>query len=155
MTYYLFTLLHVLATIVWVGGMFFAHQCLRPAAMATLEPPQRLALWRAVFGRFFPWVWACVIALVLSGQAIVVNMGGMGAVPVQIHVMAGIGYLMAIIFAFIFFVPYAALKKAVAAQDWPSGGAALNRIRVLVGTNLTLGLLNVVIIFMLPSLLHA
>ena len=148
-------LLHILATVVWVGGMFFAHQCLRPAAMATLDPPQRLALWRAVFGRFFPWVWACVIALVLTGQAMVVNMGGMGAVPVQIHVMVGIGYLMAAIFAFIFFVPYAALKKAVAAQDWPAGGAALNRIRVLVGTNLTLGLINVAAIFLLPSLLHA
>ena len=149
MTFYLLTLVHVLATIVWVGGMFFAHQCLRPAAMATLEPPQRLALWRAVFGRFFPWVWGCVIALVLTGQAIVVNMGGMGAVPVQIHVMAGIGYLMAAIYAFIFFVPYATLKKGVAAQDWPTAGAALNRIRVLVGTNLTLGLINVAAIFLL------
>lgn len=155
MTFYLLTLVHVLATIVWVGGMFFAHQCLRPAALATLEPPQRLALWRAVFGRFFPWVWACVIALVLTGQAMVVNMGGMGAVPVQIHVMAGIGYLMALIFAFIFFVPYAALKKGVAAQDWPAAGAALNRIRLLVGTNLTLGLINVAAVFLLPSLLHA
>lgn len=156
MTFYLLTLVHLLATIVWVGGMFFAHQCLRPAVLATLEqPPQRLALWRAVFGRFFPWVWACVIALVLTGQAMVVNMGGMGAVPVQIHVMAGIGYLMAAIFAFIFFVPYATLKKAVAAQDWPAGGAALNRIRVLVGTNLALGIINVAAIFLLPSLLHA
>jgi len=156
MTLYLLTLIHLLATIVWVGGMFFAHQCLRPAVLATLEqPPLRLALWRAVFGRFFPWVWACVIALALTGQAIVLNMGGFGAVPVQIHVMAGIGYLMAAIYAYIFFVPYAALKRHVAAQEWPAAGAALNRIRVLVGTNLTLGLVNVAAIFLLPSLLRA
>lgn len=155
MTFYLLTLVHVLATIVWVGGMFFAHQCLRPAALATLEPPQRLPLWNAVFSRFFPWVWACVIALLLTGQAIVLNMGGMGAVPVQIHVMAGIGYLMAIIFAFIYFAPYAALKKGVAARDWPAAGAALNRIRVLVGTNLALGLINVALIFLLPGLPQA
>jgi len=156
MTYYLLTLVHLLATIVWVGGMFFAHQCLRPAVLATLDqPPQRLALWNAVFARFFPWVWACVLTLIVTGQAIVLNMGGMGAVPVQIHVMAGIGYLMAIIFAFIFFVPYAALKKAVAAQDWPAGGKALNRIRVLVGTNLVLGLINVAVIFLMPGLLRA
>jgi uncharacterized membrane protein len=62
---------------------------------------------------------------------------------------------MAIIFAFIFFVPYAALKKAVAAQDWPAGGKALNRIRVLVGTNLVLGLINVAVIFLMPGLLRA
>jgi len=55
MSQHLLTLLHVLASVIWVGGMFFAHQCLRPAAIATLDPPQRLALWRAVFGRFFPW----------------------------------------------------------------------------------------------------
>ncbi|NTV95532.1 MAG: hypothetical protein HGA75_08965, partial [Thiobacillus sp.] len=41
---------HVLATVVWVGGMFFAHQCLRPVVLAQLEPPQRLRLWDGVFG---------------------------------------------------------------------------------------------------------
>ncbi len=153
MTFYLLTLVHVLASIVWIGGMFFAHQCLRPAVLATLEqPPQRLALWNAVFARFFPWVWASVIALLLTGQVLILNMGGMGGVPVQIHVMAGIGYLMAAIYAFIFFVPYAALKKGVAAGDWPAAGAALNRIRVLVGTNLVLGILNVAVIFIAPTL---
>jgi uncharacterized membrane protein len=76
----------------------------------------------------------------------------MAAVPVQIHVMATIGYVMAAIFAFIFFVPFAAMKKAVAAQDWPAAGEALNRIRVLVGTNLALGLANVAVIFLMPVL---
>lgn len=153
MTFYILTLVHVLASIVWIGGMFFAHQCLRPAVLATLEqPPQRLALWNAVFARFFPWVWASVIALLLTGQVLILNMGGMGGVPVQIHVMAGIGYLMAAIYAFIFFVPYAALKKGVAAGNWPAAGAALNRIRVLVGTNLVLGILNVCLIFLMPAL---
>ena len=47
--------LHILAAIVWIGGMFFAVLVLRPAA-GPLEPPDRLALWRRVFARFFPWV---------------------------------------------------------------------------------------------------
>lgn len=149
----LLNLLHVLATVVWVGGMFFAHQCLRPVALAQLEPPQRLRLWSAVFGRFFPWVWLCVALLVGSGQVMVVGMGGMAAVPVHIHVMVGIGYLMSAIFAFIYFKPYARLRKAVAAGDWPEGGKALNLIRRLVGTNLTLGLLNVILVFLLPALM--
>jgi len=143
-------LLHILATVVWVGGMFFAHNCLRPVVLAQLEPPQRLKLWNGVFGRFFPWVWASIALLVGSGQAIVIGMGGMAAVPVHIHVMVGIGYLMSLIFAFIFFAPYARLKKAVAAQDWPAGGQALNLIRKLVMTNLVLGLSNVVLVFVLP-----
>jgi uncharacterized membrane protein len=59
----------------------------------------------------------------------------------------------AAIFAYIYFVPYAALKKAVAAQDWPAGGAAQDRIRKLVVTNLTLGLANIALIFLLPALI--
>lgn len=150
MTMKLLSLLHVLASVVWVGGMFFAHQCLRPVAMAQLEPPQRLALWRGVFGRFFPWVWAAIILLILSGQGIIRAIGGMAVVPLHVHVMVGIGYLMAAIFAYIFFVPYRALKQHVDARIWPEAGAALNRIRILVGTNLTLGLLNIALVFLLP-----
>lgn len=152
MTFYLLTLIHLIATIIWVGGMFFAHMALRPAALATLEGPQRLKLWRAVFGRFFPWVWGCVILIVLTGQVLIVTLGGMATVPLQIHVMAAIGYVMAAIFVFIYFVPYATLSRAVAAEDWPAAGAALNRIRELVGTNLILGLLIVVLIFLMPAL---
>lgn len=146
----LLLLVHVLATVVWVGGMFFAHQCLRPVALAQLEPPQRLRLWHGVFGRFFPWVWGAVLLLILSGQILVLAMGGMAAVPVHVHVMAGIGYLMAAIYFVIYFLPYAALRRAVAAEDWPAAGVALNRIRQLVGTNLVLGLANVVLVFVLP-----
>ena len=152
MSQHLLTLLHVLASVVWVGGMFFAHQCLRPAAIATLDPPQRLALWRAVFGRFFPWVWAAVIVLILSGQAMILQLGGMAAVPLHVHVMLGIGYVMAAIYAYLYFLPFAAMKRSVAAGDWPAAGAALNRIRMLVGTNLTLGLINIAVVFVLPGL---
>ena len=35
-------LLHLSGVIVWVGGMFFAHFCLRPVAALQLPPPQRL-----------------------------------------------------------------------------------------------------------------
>ena len=33
---------HVLAALVWVGGMFFAWMILRPAAVAKLQAPERL-----------------------------------------------------------------------------------------------------------------
>lgn len=45
MTPFAFTYaLHVLAALVWVGGMFFAWMVLRPAAVAALEAPARLKL---------------------------------------------------------------------------------------------------------------
>ena len=54
--------LHILAAIVWIGGMFFAVLVLRPSAFP-LEPPDRLALWRRVFQRFFSWVWLSLALL--------------------------------------------------------------------------------------------
>ena len=59
--------LHLLSAVIWVGGMFFAHQCLRPAAASLLDPPARLKLWVGVFKTFFLWVWAA-IALTLVGE---------------------------------------------------------------------------------------
>jgi uncharacterized membrane protein len=145
-------LLHVLSTVVWVGGMFFAYVCLRPVAAAQLEPPQRLALWSGVFGRFFPWVWLSVILLIATGHGIIEQMGGMAGLPVHIHVMLGLGYVMAAIFVYLYFVPYPRLRQAVTGQDWQAGALALNRMRLLVGTNLALGLANIVLVFLLPFL---
>src|ERR1700675_1888451 len=47
---------HILAAVIWVGGMFFALMVLRPST-GPLEPAVRLALWHRVFSRFFAWVW--------------------------------------------------------------------------------------------------
>ena len=45
--------LHMLGAVVWVGGMFAAYLCLRPAA-GSLEAPQRLRLWRGFFQQILP-----------------------------------------------------------------------------------------------------
>ena len=138
--------LHVLSVVIWVGGMFFAHQCLRPVAAGQLEPPQRLRLWVGVFARFFPWVWACVIAILGSGFWMIFSVyGGMGGVALHVHVMLGLGLLMMAVFFYVFFVPYRGLKMAVSAEDWPEGGRELARIRRLVGFNLLLGLATVAV----------
>ena len=61
--HHLMLFVHLAGVIVWVGGMSFAHFCLRPASL-TLPPPQRLALWHGVFSRFFPIVWLALAAIV-------------------------------------------------------------------------------------------
>lgn len=138
--------LHVLSVVVWVGGMFFAHQCLRPVAAGQLEPPQRLRLWVGVFGRFFPWVWACVAVIVATGFWMIFSVyGGMGGVALHVHIMLVLGLIMMAIFFHVFFVPYKGLKMAVSAEDWQEGGRELARIRRLVGINLLLGLATVAI----------
>ena len=138
--------LHMLGAVIWVGGMFFAYIVLRPVAGSLLEPPVRLTLWVNVFKRFFPWVWVAVIVLLGTGLWMVfVEFGGMGKVGTHVHIMLGLGIVMMAIFMHVYFGPYRRLRQAVAESNWPAGGKELNRIRMLVGTNLVLGL--VVIIF--------
>ncbi|MCB1620047.1 MAG: CopD family protein [Thiothrix sp.] len=138
--------LHVIAVVIWVGGMFFAYMCLRPVAAARLEPPQRLTLWQGVFAHFFPWVWACVALILGSGYWVIfMQYGGMAGTPLFIHVMQGLGLVMMAVFAHVFFAPYRRLRQAVAGQRWPDGGKALNQIRLLVGINLVLGLITVTV----------
>jgi uncharacterized membrane protein len=142
--------LHLLATIVWVGGMFFAHMALRPAAME-LEPATRLALWRRVFGRFFPWVWAALILVLGSGYWMALGpvelgaFGGMQNVRLSVHVMSGIGVLMALLFLYIWLAPYRRLKAAVDNGAVAEAAAAQARIRQVITVNLALGLIVAVI----------
>ena len=140
-------LLHVLGVVVWVGGMFFAYMALRPIAADVLEPPARLTLWAGVFGKFFPWVWASVALILLTGLHMLEKVGGMAAAH-YVMTMLALGVVMMLIFAHVFFAPYKKLKRAVAEQNWKAGGAALAQIRMLIGINLSLGLLTIVVVFL-------
>lgn len=132
--------LHLLAAVAWVGGMFFAWVVLRPAALA-LEPPRRLTLWRDVFARFFPWVWVIVIVLPATGLWLIARLfGGMGSSPPYVHVMLALGLAMIAIYLHVWFAPWRRLRAAVAREDWQAGAAALASIRRFVGINLLIGL---------------
>lgn len=138
--------LHVLAVVIWVGGMFFAYMALRPVAATVLEPPQRLTLWNGVFAHFFPWVWASIIVILGSGYWMLLGpYGGFANAPVFVHLMNGLGLVMMLIFFHVYFAPYQKLRKAVAAQNWPEGGKALAQIRVSVGINTLIGMLTILI----------
>ncbi|WP_372876032.1 CopD family protein [Pseudomonas sp.] len=133
--------LHLLAALVWVGGMFFAWMILRPAAVSALEAPARLKLWLEVFQRFFYWVWAAVIVLPITGVGMLnLRFSGFETAPRYVHIMTGLYIAMLALFLRVQALQLPELRRAVAAEDWPSGGAVLGRIRRLVGINLILGL---------------
>lgn len=133
--------LHILGVTIWVGGMFFAHVCLRPA-MASLEPQVRLPLLHAVLGRFFRWVALIVAVVLISGIAMMLHVGFANA-PKGWHWMMTSGIVMMLIFGHIYGAGYRRLTRAVVAADWAAGAAAMNGIRRLVGINLLLGLLTI------------
>jgi uncharacterized membrane protein len=134
--------LHILGFTVWIGGMFFAYMALRPIAAAQLEAPLRLTLWAGVFGKFFTWVGVAVVLILGSGIAM---MAQMDKPAFYVMAMATLGIVMMLIFAHLFFAPYRRLSRGVAAKDWPMAGAALAQMRVLLGTNLVLGLVTLTI----------
>jgi uncharacterized membrane protein len=138
-------ILHALSAVVWVGGMFFAHQVLRPAT-AALDPGPRLLLWSRVLGRFFSWVIVAILLLLASGYTMMFAvLGGFGRVGLHVNLMQGIGILMMLLFFHLYFAPWRRFRLAVAREDWPEGGRQLGQIRTIVTVNLVLGLLVVAI----------
>ncbi|HYZ39123.1 MAG TPA: CopD family protein [Stellaceae bacterium] len=137
--------LHTLSAVVWIGGMFFALQALRPAAVV-LEPGPRLSLWSHVLARFFAWVIAAIVLLLVSGFAMVFDLfGGFGGVGLYVQLMMGIGIFMMLLFFHIYFAPWRRFRAALAREDWAEGGRQLGQIRMLVTINLVLGLIVVAI----------
>ncbi len=136
---------HILGAAIWVGGMFAAYVCLRPAAGA-LEAPQRLRLWRDFFRKFFPWVWVSVLLLLGSGYwMLLTSFGGFAGAPLYINLMQALGLIMVALYVWLFHAPWLKFKRAVDAENWPVAGAQLNRIRVIILVNLPLGLVVVAI----------
>ncbi|MDB5750501.1 MAG: hypothetical protein JWP65_922 [Ramlibacter sp.] len=138
----LFLFLHLAGAIFWMGGMAFMVLALRPAAHAKLQPPVRLQLMVDVLRRFFLVVGISIALLLATGVWLMLQVPG-GRAPIGWHIMAGLGIVMMLVFAHIFFAPWRRLRAAVAAQDWPEGGKRMNQIALLVKINLTLGWLAI------------
>jgi len=140
-------LLHLSAAIIWLGGMVFAHFCLRPS-VAMLELPQRLSLMAATLARFFAIVIPAIVLLLVTGGYLYVRREGLAA-PIGVHLMVGIGIAMCLIFGHLFFGPFRRMKAAVAASTWPVAAAQLGKVRVLVLTNMILGFVAVIAVRLL------
>lgn len=126
--------LHILGAVIWVGGMFFAHFMLRPAA-APLEPAIRLPLMRRALARFFPWVWVSVALLLLSGGGMI----KLGAGGLAVQIMMGLGIVMMLAFGHVYFAPWRRFQRALDGSDLPAAAAQLKLIRYIVLANLILG----------------
>lgn len=137
-----FKLLHMLAAVLWVGGMFFAYVILRPAAVEILQPPERLRLWDKVFQRFFTWVWGAVGLILVTGFYLIYQYGGMAHVSHHVHLMLLLGLVMTVIYGYVFFGLYVPLSLHVAKERWKEAGELLGKIRKLVAINLVLGIVT-------------
>jgi len=136
---------HLLAVVIWVGGMFFALAALRPAATATLQPPQRLPLFATTLAHFFVWVTVAIVVILITGFYLIATLGGFRAAGTHVHAMMTLGIVMMLIFVHVRVVSYRRLQAAVARQSWPDAGAAMASVRRFVSINLVLGVLTIAV----------
>lgn len=155
MIYATLKLAHLLAIIVWIGGMVFAYFFLRPATLV-LEPPLRLRLMSDALGRFFKAALISAVIVLGSGLWMIGRVAkesvqaGLGFnMPLSWTIMAVLGVVMIGIFGHIRFALYKRLSQAVAASNWTAGGAALASIRTWVGINLSIGVLIIAVTLLL------
>jgi uncharacterized membrane protein len=69
--------------------------------------------------------------------------GGWSGARWSLHLMHLLGLIMALVFLALFFGPWGAMRRAMAAGDKPSAARALESIRKLVLVNLIMGLVVV------------
>ena len=138
-----FKFFHLGAGVVWLGGMALIILALRPVVIAQMAPPERLALLSSVLSRFFVMVWISIALILISGFWML-SVTDMKLAPKGWHAMSGLGLLMCLIFAHIWFAPFRRLKAAVLSADWPAAGKALGQIHPWVVVNFALGWLAVV-----------
>jgi len=143
-------LIHLVAAILWMGGMAFMLIALRPAAIALLQPPERLMLTGAVWKRFFPVVLVSIVALFTTGTNLYTTTfraikaaTGQGGVPLGWNLMLILGLLMMVIFAYIYWVAFAKFKRAMAAPDWPLAGKLAAQVHQWMVINFALGWLAI------------
>ena len=138
-----FKFFHLGAGVVWLGGMALIILALRPVVIAQMAPPERLALLSSVLSRFFVMVWISIALILISGFWML-SVTDMKLAPKGWHAMSGLGLLMCLIFAHIWFAPFRRLKAAVLSADWPAASQALGQIHPWVVVNFALGWLAVV-----------
>ncbi len=151
-------LIHLVAAIIWMGGMTFMLYALRPAAMATLQPQLRAELMGQVWKRFFAMVLAIIVLLFLTGTHMYTTVfratkaaiaaGTLAptatVIPLGWNIMLALGMLMFLVFGHIYFAGFKKFKRGLAAADWPAVAKAAEQVRIMVTVNFVLGWLAII-----------
>ena len=144
-------LLHLIAGIVWMGGMTFMLFALRPAAIIEMEAQPRAILMGQVWKRFYAMVLASIVVLFATGTHLYTATfratrlaTGDGGVPLGWNIMLVLGLVMMLIFGHIYFAGFKKYKRSVAAGDWPLAAKAASLIHTMTLINFSLGWLAIV-----------
>ncbi|MCY0886142.1 MAG: CopD family protein [Firmicutes bacterium] len=131
--------LHVLAVVLWIGGVFFLDLILVPRLAGYVRAAdERARLLFSLFRVFFAWVWVAGLVLVVTGYGMVWVLGGLRALNGARWTMVVVGTLMVLLALYIYFGPYWRMGRALTRSDWEEAGRAAARVRLFSGMNLVL-----------------
>ncbi len=143
--YTILLFVHVLAVVIWVGGMFVLHFAVRPSAARLQEPSVRLTFLSSTLGRFMAWAALAIIVLLASGLAMIFVSGGFRNAHLSVHLMLAVGLVMMLVYLHIRFAPFKRMRAAVVTGDWAVAAANLDVVRKMVSINLVLGVITIAI----------
>lgn len=128
--------LHLTGVTLWVGGMVFIRVCL-------VSPTLTTAQWADALEHFFSLSWVSIALVVISGGFMLIVIG-YSHVPPAWLLMAVLGALMILVYASIWFSPWAELRAALAhgASAQSRAQAAVRRINKRLDISLVLAALT-------------
>jgi uncharacterized membrane protein len=132
--------LHILAPIVWLGGLFVLCVVFPPSAR-NLDSKTALSLWHKILSRFFVWAWISMALILASGISIVfLRFGGFLAIP-RIHRWnMAIGIPAIVLYCYLYFVPWQRSRRAMSRQDGRAAERGVTQARIIMAIILILGL---------------
>lgn len=135
---------HLLAAVVWVGGLFFVCAALTRSGTCS-GTPGHLLLWKQVLRPLWIWVWISMTVLLGSGFLMAFAVFGVSTLRLYVRVMMMLGLMMAAAQLWLHFVPWRRFREAVEAGDWSAAGRGLVNLRRTAGMCLAMGLIAIVV----------
>jgi len=68
--------LHILAAILWIGGMLFLTLVIAPFLQSMPDPTERSKIYQVVGKKYRTWGWAAIITLLVTGPVILYTLYG-------------------------------------------------------------------------------
>jgi uncharacterized membrane protein len=135
--------LHTLASIVWVGGVFFVRVVLIPS-LHGWEAPERFAVLARVMPVFFRVIWGAVVVLLLTGYGVLLfgYSDGLGGGGVHVDIMQFFGWILILSFVYMDLGPFRGFLRARAGGDMDRAAHKLDELRKGMSYTLFLGMVT-------------
>jgi uncharacterized membrane protein len=132
--------IHILAVIIWLGGLFFLVVVLGPSA-ESLDAAGASSVWYRTLSRSLAWGWLSLVLIVVTGVAMVfLVFGGYGHLPNIHRVNMAIGIPAIALYSYVYLMPWRQLGRAVRSSDRVVAAKKRHQVRTLLATILVLAL---------------